>query len=137
MASVFTQIISGNIPGHFVWQDSECVAFMTIAPIRTGHVLVVPRKEIDHWHDLPDALAQHLMIVSKKISKAVEQAFPSARVGLMIAGLEVPHTHIHLIPVDSMADMDFANAKMSDAEPLAEARAKILLELNRLGYDQE
>jgi len=126
MASIFTQIISGKIPGHFVWQDEQCVAFMTIAPIRAGHLLVVPRLEIDHWDDLPEALAAHLMMISQKITKALKQAFPAQRVGLMIAGLEVPHTHIHLIPLDSMDDMDFSLAEMSDAEPLAAAARKIV-----------
>lgn len=130
MATVFTQIINGEIPGYFVWEDEQCVAFMTIAPIREGHLLVVPRAEIDHWHDLPEALALHLMSVSKKIAKAIESAYPSERVGMMIAGLEVPHTHIHLMPVDSMGDMEFGRATMADADTLKKAADKICAQLD-------
>ena len=129
MASVFSQIIAGDIPGHFVWQDDLCVAFMTIAPIREGHVLVVPRDEINHWHDLPDPLALHLMSIAKKIAKAVQAAYPAERVGLMIAGLEVPHTHIHLMPVDTMADMDFTRAIMSEPALLKVAASNISAKL--------
>ena len=132
MASVFSQIIAGDIPGHFVWQDDLCVAFMTIAPIRKGHVLVVPRDEGDHWHDLPDALAMHLMSISKKIAKAVQAAYPSKRVGMMIAGLEVPHTHIHLMPIDTMADMDFAQARMTDPDQLKLAASAISARIKEL-----
>lgn len=130
MATVFTQIINGDIPGHFVWEDDVSVAFMTIAPIREGHVLVVPRDEIDHWHDLPEALAQHLMSVSKKIAKAIETAYPSERVGMMIAGLEVPHTHIHLMPIDGMDDMDFARATQCAADTLKRSADKIRAQID-------
>lgn len=129
MATVFTQIINGDIPGHFVWRDELCVAFMTIAPIREGHLLIVPREEIDHWHDLPETLALHLMSVSKKIAKAIEVAYPSERVGMIIAGLEVPHTHIHLMPIDSMDDMDFSRASLCDIEQLKLPADKIRAQL--------
>ncbi len=125
MATIFTQIIEGNIPGHFVWQDDLCVAIMTIQPIRTGHVLVIPREEIDHWNDLPDDLAAHLMLVAKKIANAIKQAFPSTRVGLIIAGLEVPHTHLHVVPVDTLGDFDFSGLDFAEADALAEASEKI------------
>ncbi len=125
MATVFTQIINGDIPGHFVWQDELCVAFMTIAPIREGHLLVVPREEVDHWQDLPETLAFHLMSVSREIAKAIEVAYPSERVGMMVAGLEVPHTHIHLMPIDAMEDMDFARASMCDSDQLKRSADKI------------
>jgi histidine triad (HIT) family protein len=125
MASVFTLIMEGTIPGHFVWRDDVCVAIMTIQPIRAGHVLVIPREEIDHWNDVPADVAAHLMQVSQKIANALKKAFPSKRVGLMIAGLEVPHTHIHLVPIDSMSDVNFAFAKNADADSLAQAAEKI------------
>lgn len=125
MTSVFTKIINGELPGNFVWRDEVCVAFMTIQPIRAGHLLVVPIAEVDHWNDLPVEVANHLMTVSHTIANALKQAFPATRVGLMIAGLEVPHTHIHLVPIDSMNDMSFAFAKNADAESLAQAAAKI------------
>ncbi len=129
MASIFSQIIAGDIPAQFVWQDDICVAFMTIAPIREGHVLVVPRDEIDHWHDLPDTLALHLMLIAKKIATALRAAYPAERVGMMIAGLEVPHTHVHLMPVDSMADMDFSRATMTDTALLKAAASNIVAKL--------
>jgi histidine triad (HIT) family protein len=129
MASIFSQIIAGDIPAQFVWQDDMCVAFMTIAPIREGHVLVVPRDEINHWHDLPDTLALHLMLIAKKIAKALRAAYPAERVGMMIAGLEVPHTHVHLMPVDSMADMDFSRATMTDTALLKAAASNIVAKL--------
>ncbi len=131
MASVFTKIIQGELPGHFVWRDDHCVAIMTIQPIRTGHVLVIPKVEIDQWTDLPVELAQHLMQVSHTISNALKQVYTSQRIGLMIAGLEVPHTHIHLVPMDSMKDLDFAFAKNADAESLAQAANKIRMALEK------
>ena len=125
MASVFSLIMAGKIPGHFVWQDEQAVAILTIQPIRQGHVLVIPRQEIDQWSDLPLDLAAHLMQVSHKIANALKVAYPATRVGLMIAGLEVPHTHIHLVPMDSMNDLSFAYAKNADAEQLQQAAEKI------------
>ncbi|MEX0796081.1 MAG: HIT family protein [Acidimicrobiia bacterium] len=110
MPSLFTKIIEGEIPGTFVWRDDLCVAFLTIAPLRPGHTLVVPIEEIDHWIDLPDELRDHLFAVSATVATAIQDAFQPARVGLMIAGLEVPHAHIHLVPIDGVHDLDFANA---------------------------
>lgn len=113
MASLFTKIIAREIPGRFVWEDDLCVAFLTIAPIRSGHTLVVPRVEIDHWLDAGDDLLAHLVAVAKTVGRAQQIAFSPTRIGLMIAGLEVPHLHIHVVPIDEMRDLDFANA---DAE---------------------
>lgn len=125
MPSVFTKIIAGEIPGHFIWEDDICVVILTIQPIKEGHMLVIPRDQIDHWDDLPEATAAHLMHVSQKMAKALKVAFPSLRVGLVIAGLEVPHTHIHVFPVDSISDFNFTNAQPAFAEQLADAAAKI------------
>lgn len=130
MASVFTLIIERKIPGHFVWEDDKSVAILTIQPIRQGHVLVIPKLEVDQWSDLPIDLAAHLMQVSHKIGNALKLAFPAKRVGLMIAGLEVPHTHIHLVPMDSMDDLSFAFAKNADANQLKETAEKIKAALN-------
>ncbi len=116
MASVFTKIIDGELPGRFVWQDERCVAFLSIAPLRPGHTLVVPREEIDHWIDLPPELAAHLMLIAQKIGVAQQQAFSPARVGLMIAGMEVPHTHLHVVPIGSEADLRFERADTSPAD---------------------
>ena len=110
MSSIFSKIIAGEIPGRFVWKDEKCVAFMDIMPASHGHLLVVPREEIDRWPDLPPELAAHLFAVAHKISQALDQAFDKDRVALMIAGFDVPHTHIHLFPADSMAEYDPANA---------------------------
>lgn len=131
MASIFTRIIQGELPGHFVWRDDHCVAIMTIQPIRAGHVLVIPKAEIDQWTDLPVELAHHLMQVSHRIGNALKQVYTAQRIGLMIAGLEVPHTHIHLVPMDSMNDLNFAFAKNADAETLAQAAEKIRIALEK------
>ncbi len=118
MSSVFTKIINQELPGHFVWEDEDCVAILSINPIQTGHTLVVPRVEIDHWLDLPPELAAQLFLVAQTIGHAQKAAFESPRIGLIIAGEEVPHTHLHVIPMFSIADLNFANAKtsVSDAE---------------------
>lgn len=125
MASVFTLIIEGKIPGNFVWQDETAVAILTIQPIRPGHVLVIPRIEIDHWNDLPLEVVAHITQVSHKIANGLKVAFPAKRVGLMIAGLEVPHTHLHLVPIDSMNDLNFSFAKNADGEVLKQTAEKI------------
>lgn len=134
MASVFTQIIDGKIPGNFVWKDDKAVAILTIQPIREGHVLVIPRDEVDHWSDLPLELAAHLMQVSHKIANALKISHPATRVGLMIAGLEVPHTHIHLVPIDSMRDMDFGFAKSATSDALKQNAEKIRAVLQEQGH---
>lgn len=136
MSSVFTKIINGDLPGHFVWKDEQAVAFMTIQPTRPGHVLVVPRAEVDHWNDLPPELVSHLFLVSQKISHGLKKAYPARRVGLMVAGLEVPHTHIHLVPLDSMVDLSLENLRSADATELAEAARRIRTELQALGYSE-
>ena len=110
MPTIFTRIIEGTIPGTFVYRDDQCVVFMSINPIADGHVLVVPIQEVDHWVDLPPALSAHLFAVSQRISLALQNAFPCERIGLIIAGYEIDHCHIHLIPTQSMADLNFANA---------------------------
>jgi len=125
MASVFTLIIEGKIPGNFVYQDDIAVAILTIQPIREGHVLVMPRAEVDQWSDLPAETAAHLMTVSHKIANAMKTLFPCTRIGLMIAGLEVPHTHIHLVPIDSMDDLNFAFAKNVEGDELKKTAEKI------------
>lgn len=125
MESVFTKIINGSIPGNFVYTDEHCVVITTIQPIRQGHLLVIPRLQIDHWDDLPDDVAAHLMLVAKKVAKAIKKAFPCTRVGMTIAGLEVPHTHLHLLPIDSMRDFDFSQAAFAKGDELAQVAAKI------------
>ena len=114
MTSVFTMIINGDVAGHFVWRDDKAVAFMSINPIAPGHTLVVPIAEVDHWIELPPATNAHLMQVAQHIGTAQQEVFDPERIGVIIAGFEVPHTHVHVIPMASMADLDFANA-VSDA----------------------
>jgi diadenosine tetraphosphate (Ap4A) HIT family hydrolase len=133
MPSIFTRIINGELPGHFVWKDAEAVAFLTIQPIRDGHLLVIPRAEIDHWDDLPEPLSNHLMSVSQRITKALKAVYPCQRVGLIIAGLEVPHTHIHLLPIDELSDLSFAAAKSTTAEALQANAAQIRAALRQQG----
>ncbi len=134
MPTIFSRIIEGEIPGTFVWRDDRCVGFMSIAPIRPGHTLVVPIAEIDHWLDLPDDLRTHLIDVSAVIGRAIQEVFQPAKVGLMIAGLEVPHTHIHVVPISSVRDLDFANADTSaDRTDLERAATSICETLREMG----
>ena len=126
MASVFTRIIAGELPAHFVWQDDSCVAFLSIEPLRPGHTLVVPRVEVDHWIDLDDDTVAALMRAARRIARAQQAVYRPTRVGLMIAGLEVPHAHVHVSPIDGMHDMDFANAgPFPGDEALAAEAARI------------
>ena len=113
MPSIFTRIIDGEIPGRFVWQDEACVAFLDVRPLAHGHTLVVPRLEVDQWTDLEPGAAAHLMTVAHRIGRAQKQLLGPARVGLMIAGFEVPHVHVHVVPINDMHDLDFANADTS------------------------
>jgi histidine triad (HIT) family protein len=118
MATIFTRIIDGDLPGRFVWRDEFCVAFLSINPLRQGHTLVVPRAEVDHWVDLDPGTNAHLMLVAQRIAGAQMDAFSPTRVGLMIAGLEVPHVHLHVVPMDGVHDLDFDNAA-PDPDPAA------------------
>lgn len=118
MTTLFTRIIEGEIPGRFVWRNDRAVGFLTIAPITPGHVLVVPVAEVDHWVDLEPGLAAHLMQVAQRIGEAQMEVFQPTRIGMIIAGLEVPHCHLHLIPIDSEADLSFAKAD-HDPDPAA------------------
>ena len=125
MATIFTRIIRGEIPGTFIWRDDLCVAFMSINPIAPGHALVVPVAEVDHWIDVPSATNAHMMAISQRIGQAQMAVFGCERIGLIIAGYEVPHTHLHVIPTNSMNDVSFARAAASvdraDLEAGAEA----------------
>ncbi|MBF6211832.1 HIT family protein [Nocardia puris] len=135
MASVFSAIIAGQLPGRFVWEDDEFVAFLTIAPVTQGHTLVVPRAEIDQWQDIdPDTFAR-LNVVAQKVGQAVRAAFEAPRAGLLIAGLEVPHLHVHVFPAYSLGDFDISGADPNpSAESLDEAQAKIKQALRDLGH---
>ena len=129
MSTVFTKIIEGLIPGTFVYRDEICVAFLSINPLADGHVLVVPIQETDQWTDLSLEVSQHLFAVSHRISQVLAQAFPCERVGLIIAGYEINHCHIHLIPTQSMHDLDFANAAASITREQLESNASKIVAL--------
>lgn len=134
MATIFTRIIEGEIPGTFVWRDDLCVGFMSINPLRAGHVLVVPVEEVDHWLDCAPDLLDHLMDVAQTIGVALNAVYEPAKVGLMIAGLEVPHLHLHVVPIDGVNDLDFANAAVSvDREELENAASLIRESLTSSG----
>lgn len=113
MATIFTRIINGEIPGTFVHRDDRCVVFMSVNPLAPGHALVVPIAEIDHWVDLPADLAAHLFAVAQRVGRAQHAALGCERVGLIIAGYEVPHTHVHVVPTTHIGQFDFANAASS------------------------
>ena len=135
MATLFTSIINGDIPGRFVWRDDRVVVFLTIAPIRPGHALVVPIEEVDHWIDLDPDLASHLMVVAREVGRAQQAAFEPERIGLIVAGLEVPHTHLHLIPIDSEGDLSFSKADHSpDPAALDDAAERIRAALRDQGH---
>ena len=137
MATVFTHIINGNIPGNFVWRDERCVAFLSINPMAFGHTLVVPIEEVDHWVDAPADLTNHLFEVTRIIGQAQREAFQPERVGVMIAGYEVPHTHIHVVPTDTMAQLSFAAAATSvDRDELERAAQALRSALRAAGHDQ-
>lgn len=130
MPSVYSRIMAGELPAAFVWEDEECVAFLSINPIRTGHTLVVPRREIEHWIECEGELRDHLFAVAQRIGRALDSIWKPTRVGLMIAGLEVPHLHLHVIPVWGPGDLAFANASPTvdpaSLEPVAaEIRAAL------------
>ena len=134
MASIFTRIINGELPGRFVWRDERAVAFLTIQPLKPGHTLVVPIEEVDHWLDLEPDLAQHLLHVSQQVGKAVDRAFEPAKVGLIIAGLEVSHVHLHVTPIHALQDLNFANADPNpDPSEMDAAAEKIRAALRELG----
>jgi len=110
MTTIFTKIIEGDIPGTFIHRDDRCVAFMSINPMAPGHVLIVPIDEVDHWVDASPDLVAHLFAVTHRIADAQRRAFDCERVGVIIAGYEVPHAHIHSIPTNDMSELSFANA---------------------------
>lgn len=134
MTTVFTKIIGGELPGTFVWRDEHCVAFLSINPMAHGHTLVVPIEEVDHWLDASPELTAHLFEVTRVLGHALHDAFGCERVGVIIAGYEVPHTHIHVVPTNDMSQLSFANAAPSiEPEQLAAAATAIRAALRVLG----
>lgn len=126
MSSLFTKIISGELPSHKLFEDDTYLAFLDIRPINPGHALVIPKKEIDYIFDLDEHLLKGIMPFAKKIALAIEKAVPCKRIGIMVAGLEVPHTHIHLIPIiEGLYELSFSNAKSMANEELKKLAEKI------------
>jgi diadenosine tetraphosphate (Ap4A) HIT family hydrolase len=135
MPSVFTMIIEGELPGRFVWRDDVAVAFLSINPLAHGHVLVVPRMEVDHWLDLDPVTWQHLSEVTRVVGQGIQRAFDPPRVGTIVAGFEVPHVHVHVLPTSDITDFDFAGADVSpDPAALDAAAASIRAALDELGH---
>ena len=112
MATLFSKIISGEIPCHFIAEDEHHFAFLDIAPLAHGHTLVVPKQPTDYIFHLPDDLLASLMIFSKKVANALEKAVPCTRIGIAVIGLEVPHAHVHLLPLNSLNDINFSLPKL-------------------------
>ncbi len=125
MDSVFTMIKQRQIPGHFVYEDDKVFVICTIEPIAKGHVLVIPNQEIDHFDDLDADLAAHVMIISQRVAKAIKREFDCERVGVMIAGLEVPHCHVHVMPINGLGDLSFANASSAESDELASVALRL------------
>lgn len=126
MASLFSKIINGEIPSYKIAENEFCYAFLDIFPLHAGHTLVVPKKEVDYLFDLPDAEYQELMSFSKRVAHAVGKAIPCKRVGVAVIGLEVPHAHIHLIPINEVSDIDFSRPKLKfEEEEMKQIAAKI------------
>lgn len=137
MASVFTMIINGDIPGRFVWKDDDVVSFLTINPVTDGHLLVVPRQEVDHWESVEPELFGKISTVAQTVGTAVKAAFDAPRMGLLIAGLEVPHLHVHVFPAWQLETFDLATADQEpDANALDEVAVKIRAKLRELGHEQ-
>lgn len=137
MTTIFSQIIDGKLPARFVWKDDECVVFLSNRPLRPGHTLVVPRQEIDHWIDLDPTLLAHLIETAQTIGRAQMAGFKPERIGVMLAGLEVPHCHFHVVPIRGLHDLDFGNQDPNpDQAMMDEAAETIRRELRKLGASQ-
>jgi len=115
MPGIFSRIVSGDVPSHKVAETRNCLAFLDVNPLVKGHTLVIPKTEVDYIFDLDDALLTELMTFSKKVAKAVQASVPCKRIGVAVIGLEVPHAHVHLVPLNSMGDINFSKAKLNPA----------------------
>ncbi|MDD4545233.1 MAG: HIT family protein [Bacteroidales bacterium] len=112
MASIFSKIAKGEIPSYKIAETENCFAFLDISPIAKGHTLVIPKQEIDYIFDVEDDLLSELNIFAKKVANAIQKAYPCPKVGIAVVGLEVPHAHIHLVPLNSVGDLDFKREKL-------------------------
>jgi len=126
MASIFTKIARGDIPAHKVAETEDFLAFLDINPLAKGHTLAIPKQEIDYIFDIGDSQLAGLMVFSKRVAKAIQAVVPCQKIGMSVIGLEVPHAHVHLIPINEIGDMNFSNPKLSPSqEELAELAAEI------------
>jgi histidine triad (HIT) family protein len=133
MPTIFSRIIAGELPGRFVWTDDRAVAFLSIAPMMPGHTLVVPREEVDHWIDLEPALAARLFQVAQWIGRAQQQVWNPARIGMLIVGEEVPHTHLHVVPINNPSELSFAHVDPTPApDAMDDAAARLRAALREL-----
>ncbi|MGD1842551.1 MAG: HIT family protein [Thermonemataceae bacterium] len=130
MASIFTRIVAGEIPCHRIAESERFLAFLDISPVAKGHTLVIPKQEIDYIFDLADDLLGDMMIFAKKVAKGIEKVVDCERIGVAVVGLEVPHAHIHLIPINQISDMNFANKLSLSQEALAAVAEQIREQLS-------
>jgi histidine triad (HIT) family protein len=136
VATIFTQIINGEEPARFVWRDSRCVAFLSARPLRTGHTLLVPIAVVDHWIDLDYDLAHHLISIAQILGRVLQKTFRPTKVGLLIGGLDVPHVHVHLVPIETVHDLDYDQQETDPADvALDDALERIGVTLRSLGYE--
>jgi histidine triad (HIT) family protein len=124
MPTIFTKIINGEIPCHKIAEDENFLAFLDIMPLAEGHTLVIPKKEIDYIFDIEDELLSGLILFAKKIAPALQQAVPCKRIGVSVIGLEVPHAHVHLIPLNTMNDINFTREKLKPSQEELKATAE-------------
>jgi histidine triad (HIT) family protein len=125
MPSIFTRIVNREIPAHILQEDDDFLAFLDVRPIRAGHSLVIPKQEIDDVFDLPDSLLSGLLVFARPVAHAIREVSGAQRVGVAVLGIEVPHAHIHLIPIDEIGDLDFQTARPADDADLAAIAERI------------
>ena len=130
MSSIFTKIINNELPAYRIYENDKVISFLTIEPIQAGHTLVIPKTEVDHWMDVPEDEYQEVYKQAKVIAKGIQKVTGSTRVAQAVVGLEVPHFHLHLIPMWHPSDLDFKKAKRASEQSLKEVQKKLLLELN-------
>jgi histidine triad (HIT) family protein len=135
--SVFARIISGELPGRFVWRDDDVVAFLTISPIRPGHTMIVPVRQVDHWIDVPPDTWARMAEVQQAVGAALMTVFSPARIGSIVLGMEIPHCHVHLVPIDHESDLSFANVDPDpDPQALDDAAIAIRDALGAAGHQK-
>ena len=126
MSSIFSKIVNGEIPAYKVAEDENYLAFLDIFPVAKGHTLVIPKKEVDYLFDVEDDLLSGMMVFAKKVAKAIDKTMDCKRVGVAVLGLEVPHAHIHLIPINNLGDINFSNTKLKFSEEELAETARII-----------